>query len=52
MGTSKHYGERRVDKCPECESVNLIRDYNTGEAVCGSCGYVMPGQMMNKGPEW
>ena len=40
------------DKCPECGSVNLIHDYDTGETVCGDCGLVLYGQMMDKGPEW
>jgi transcription initiation factor TFIIB len=40
------------DKCPECASVNLIHDYDTGETVCGDCGLVLYGQMMDKGPEW
>jgi len=40
------------DKCPECGSVNLIHDYDTGETVCGDCGLVIYGQMIHKGPEW
>jgi transcription initiation factor TFIIB len=40
------------DKCPECAGANLIHDYDTGETVCGDCGLVLYGQMMDKGPEW
>jgi transcription initiation factor TFIIB len=40
------------DKCPECNRANLIHDYDTGETVCGDCGLVLYGQMMDKGPEW
>ncbi len=40
------------DKCPECCSANLIHDYDTGETICGDCGLVLYGQMMDKGPEW
>jgi transcription initiation factor TFIIB len=40
------------DKCLECGGVNLIHDYDTGETVCGDCGLVLYGQMMDKGPEW
>ena len=40
------------DKCPECASVNLIHNYDTGETVCGDCGLVLYGQIMDKGPEW
>ena len=41
-----------VDKCPECESKNLIHDYDSGETICGDCGLVLYEQMMDKGPEW
>lgn len=44
--------QRLVDRCPECGSVNLVHDYDTGETVCGSCGLVISDQMMDKGPEW
>jgi transcription initiation factor TFIIB len=44
--------QRLIDKCPECGSVNLIHDYDTGETVCGDCGLVLYEQMMDKGPEW
>jgi len=45
-------GQRLVDKCPECESANLVHDYDTGETICGDCGLVIHDQMMDKGPEW
>ena len=41
-----------ADKCPECASKNLVHDYDTGETICGDCGLVQFGQMINKGPEW
>jgi transcription initiation factor TFIIB len=44
--------QRLVDKCPECESKNLIHDYDTGETICGDCGLVLYEQMLDKGPEW
>lgn len=40
------------DKCPECGSSNLVRDYDSGETVCGDCGLVIQDVMMDKGPEW
>jgi len=43
--------EPKINKCPECESKNLIHDYDTGERACGDCGYVLRGQMMDMGPE-
>ncbi len=33
--------EKKVDKCPECGSNNIIRDYNSGEDVCSKCGLVL-----------
>jgi len=41
-----------VDKCPECESKNLVHDYDSGETICGDCGLVLYEQMLDKGPEW
>jgi len=41
-----------VEKCPECGSVNLVHNHDTGEMVCGDCGLVLREQAMNKGPEW
>ncbi|MGD8546056.1 MAG: transcription initiation factor IIB [Candidatus Bathyarchaeota archaeon] len=39
-------------RCPECNSVNFIRNRDTGETVCGDCGLVVQDHMMNTGPEW
>lgn len=44
--------QRLMDKCPECGSMNLIHDHDTGETVCSDCGLVIRDQMMDKGPEW
>ena len=44
--------QRLIDKCPECDSTNLVHDYDTGETICGDCGLVVNEQMMDKGPEW
>ena len=44
--------QRLADKCPECESKNLVHDYDSGETICGDCGLVLYEQMMDKGPEW
>jgi len=41
-----------VEVCPECGSANLVRDYNVGETVCGSCGLVVSDLMLDLGPEW
>ena len=44
--------EKMPEKCPECKSPNLVTDYDTGETVCGDCGFVLPDPIMDKGPEW
>jgi transcription initiation factor TFIIB len=41
-----------AEKCPECASKNLVHDYDTSETICGDCGLVLYGQMLDKGPEW
>ena len=30
-----------VTRCPECDSVHIVRDYDRGELVCESCGLVL-----------
>ncbi len=44
--------QRFAEKCPECESKNLVHDYDSGETICGDCGLVLYEQMLDKGPEW
>ena len=41
-----------LDRCPECGSVNLIHDYDSGETVCYACGLVLTEQTLDEGPEW
>ncbi len=41
-----------IDMCPECSSGNRVHDYETGETICGACGLVLYGQILDKGPEW
>ena len=43
---------KQAEKCPECGSINLIHDYDTGERVCGDCGFVFPDPIIDQGPEW
>jgi transcription initiation factor TFIIB len=40
------------NKCPECGSENLIRDYENREYVCGDCGLVIKEMEYDRGPEW
>lgn len=42
----------RTEKCPECGSENIIKDYDTGEDVCSTCGLVLRQKSYDKGPEW
>ncbi len=47
--------EGRVDeinRCPECESTHLVRDYERGELVCEECGLILDEQFIDQGPEW
>ena len=39
-------------KCPECEGNRFIRDYETSEIVCISCGFVIEEGLTDRGPEW
>ena len=48
--TQENYQE--VNRCPHCGSLNLIRDYDRGETVCGSCGWVIQEKIIDEGPEW
>ncbi|PYB68000.1 MULTISPECIES: transcription initiation factor IIB [unclassified Thermoplasma] len=41
-----------IERCPECGSTNLIRDYEHGELVCGECGAVIEDAYIDQGPEW
>ncbi len=41
-----------IDRCPECGSTNLIRDYEHGELICGECGAVIEDSFIDQGPDW
>jgi transcription initiation factor TFIIB len=40
------------ETCPECRSLNLVRNRDTGETICADCGLVIREHIMDKGPEW
>ncbi len=42
----------KITGCPECDSNDLIRDYEAGELVCKSCGMVASSELFDYGPEW
>ena len=52
MEEKKIIPKHAFEKCPECKSTNLITDFDTGEIVCGDCGFVLPDPIIDKGPEW
>ncbi len=42
----------KITGCPECDSNDLIRDYEAGELVCEGCGMVVSSELFDYGPEW
>ena len=42
----------QIERCPECNSAHLVRDYERGELVCEDCGIVIDDQLIDQGPEW
>lgn len=38
--------------CPNCKSTVFRRDYEKGELVCVSCGYVIQSSLADSSPEW
>lgn len=49
---SVHPTAEKRDNCPECDADRFIRDYETGEIVCISCGCVVEEKIEDTGPEW
>ena len=41
-----------TQRCPECGSNRLMKDYESAEIVCTDCGYVVAAQLTDQGPEW
>ncbi|MEM2273254.1 MAG: transcription initiation factor IIB [Candidatus Bathyarchaeia archaeon] len=41
-----------IQRCPECGSTKLMRDYEAAEVVCMECGFVVDMKMADQGPEW
>jgi len=41
-----------VQRCPDCGSAKLVRDYDSAEVVCMECGYVLSMRIADRGPEW
>ena len=45
-------GTDEIERCPECNSGHLVRDYERGELICEECGFVIDDQFIDLGPEW
>jgi transcription initiation factor TFIIB len=39
-------------RCSECGGTRLLRDDESGEVVCRSCGFVVSSTILNRGSEW
>ncbi len=49
---SKTSSEGNAQKCPDCESKTVVRDYQKSATVCGNCGRVIKEEIKDRGPEW
>ena len=41
-----------MQKCSDCHSPNLIRDFELAELVCMDCGNVIVEKIVDTNPEW
>jgi transcription initiation factor TFIIB len=44
--------QRPETACPECGSLDVIRDNEKGEMICATCGLVLSDHRIDTGPEW
>lgn len=49
---SKSSSEENIQKCPDCGSKTVVRDYQKSSTVCGKCGRVIKEEIKDRGPEW
>ncbi|PIT84491.1 transcription initiation factor IIB [Candidatus Micrarchaeota archaeon CG10_big_fil_rev_8_21_14_0_10_45_29] len=42
----------KTGKCPECGGAKLVKDYERGEIVCGTCGLIIEENIEDHRPEW
>jgi len=40
------------ERCPRCNKDAIITDAETGEMICGRCGFVMDERLVDSGQEW
>jgi transcription initiation factor TFIIB len=43
---------KKIQKCPECGSKNIITDDKRAEIFCADCGIVLREKIVDLGPEW
>ncbi|TET77844.1 MAG: transcription initiation factor IIB, partial [Candidatus Heimdallarchaeota archaeon] len=39
------------ERCPNCNSEEIIDDYTRGESICSNCGLVLS-KLIDTSPEW
>lgn len=39
-------------RCPECGSLSIVQNAETGEQICSNCGLVVNEGSFDRGPEW
>lgn len=42
MPVKRKHQKGDSERCPDCGSNNIIKDYERGETCCGDCGLVFP----------
>jgi len=42
----------KSEKCPECGSDKLIKDFYRAEVSCANCGLVLVEDLLDSGPDW
>jgi len=40
------------ERCPRCNKDAIVTDAETGEMICGRCGFVMDERLVDSGQEW
>ena len=43
---------KKEETCPQCQGEKFIKDVQTGEVVCNTCGLVLTEREVDLGPEW
>lgn len=51
QGETKNQIEK-IERCPECQSEHISKDYHRGEIICENCGLVIDDYYIDEGPEW